>query len=45
MQKALTQMNLKLQHVISDISGETGMKIIRAIIAGEYDSNILLMAS
>lgn len=37
MEKALTQMNLKLQQVLSDISGETGMKIIRAIIAGERD--------
>ena len=35
MQKALTQMNLKLQHVVSDITGKTGMDIIRAIIAGE----------
>src|SRR5262249_21158804 len=31
MQKALTQMNLQLQHVISDITGWTGMKIIRGI--------------
>ena len=35
MQKALTQMNLQLHHVITDITGETGMKIIRAIVAGE----------
>ena len=35
MQKALTQMNIKLQHVVSDITGKTGMDIIRAIIAGE----------
>jgi transposase len=35
MQKALTLMNLQLQHVISDITGWTGMKIIRAIVAGE----------
>lgn len=35
MQKALTQMNIKLQHVVSDITGTTGMDIIRAIIAGE----------
>lgn len=35
MQKALTQMNLKLQHVVGDISGVTGMKIIRAILNGE----------
>jgi len=41
MQKALTQMNLKLQHVIRDITGETGMKIIRLIVSGERDSNVL----
>ena len=35
MQKALTQMNVLLQHVVSDITGKTGMDIIRAIIAGE----------
>jgi transposase len=37
MQKALTQMNLKLQHVVSDVTGETGRAIIRAILAGERD--------
>lgn len=37
MQKALAQMNLKLQHVISDITGVTGMAIIRAIMAGERE--------
>jgi transposase len=37
MQKALTQMNLKLQQVVSDITGMTGMAIIRAILAGERD--------
>ena len=35
MQKALTQMNVKLQHVISNIMGKTGMKIIEAIVRGE----------
>ena len=35
MHKALTQMNLKLQHVISDITGKTGMDIIEAIVGGE----------
>lgn len=34
MQKALTQMNLHLQNVISDITGVTGMAIIRSIVAG-----------
>lgn len=37
MQKALTQMNIKLQHVVSDLTGVTGMAIIRAILAGERD--------
>lgn len=35
MQKALLQMNLKLDSVLSDIAGRTGMRIIRAIVAGE----------
>ena len=37
MQKALHQMNLQLPHVLSDITGETGMAILRAIVAGERD--------
>ncbi len=37
LQKALTQMNVKLQHVISDITGKTGMDIIEAIVRGERD--------
>ena len=37
MQKALTQMNVKLQHVIRDITGKTGMDIMEAIAAGERD--------
>ena len=37
MQKALTQMNVKLQHVIRDITGKTGMDIIEAIASGERD--------
>lgn len=41
MQKALSQMNLQLHNVLSDITGETGMKIIRAIIAGERDPALL----
>ena len=35
MHKALTQMNVKLQHVIRDITGKTGMDIIEAIVRGE----------
>jgi transposase len=38
MQKALSQMNIQLHNVISDITGETGMKIIRAIVGGERDT-------
>jgi transposase len=41
MQKALMEMNLQLHHVVSDITGATGMRIIRAIVAGERDPNIL----
>ena len=41
MQKALTQMNVQLHHVIADITGDTGMKIIRAIDKGERDPAIL----
>jgi transposase len=37
MQKALTQMNLQLTNVITDIVGKTGQEIIRAIVAGERD--------
>lgn len=37
MQKALNQMNIQLQNVISDTMSETGMRIIRAIAAGEQD--------
>lgn len=41
MQKALTQMNVKLQHVIADITGLTGKRIIHAILEGERDSRKL----
>ena len=41
MQKALMQMNLQLHHVVTDITGVTGMKIVRAIIAGERDPSVL----
>jgi hypothetical protein len=37
MQKALTQMNIQLANVISDLSGWTGQRIVRAILAGERD--------
>lgn len=38
MQKALQQMNVQLSQVLSDITGETGQAIIRAIVAGERDA-------
>ena len=41
MQKALTQMNLQLGQVISDVAGDTGQKIIRAILSGERDGPTL----
>jgi transposase len=37
MQKALVEMNLQLHNVVRDITGDTGMKIIRAICNGERD--------
>jgi transposase len=36
-QKALAQMNIQIVNVIADIVGETGQKIVRAIIAGQRD--------
>lgn len=41
MQKTLTQMNGQLATFISDISGATGMTILRAIVAGERDPDKL----
>src|SRR5438552_5594469 len=41
MQKALTQMNIQLANVISDVVGETGQKILRAIVAGERNGHAL----
>jgi len=41
MQKALTQMNLQLGNVISDIAGTSGMAILRAILAGERNPQVL----
>lgn len=37
MQKALLQMNVQLSQALSDVTGETGLRIIRAIVAGERD--------
>ena len=36
--KALTQMNLQIQHVISDLTGRTGLAMVEAILAGPRDS-------
>jgi transposase len=40
-QKALTQMNLQLANVLTDVSGATGQAIIKAILAGEHDPHKL----
>src|SRR5258707_9806147 len=41
MQKALTQMNIQLANVLSDVSGVTGQAIIKAILGGERDPHKL----
>lgn len=41
MQKAMTFMNIQLHHVLATITGVTGMRIIRAIVAGERDPDVL----
>jgi transposase len=41
MQKALTQMNVLLHVVVTDISGQTGLKIVRSILAGVRDPVLL----
>lgn len=41
MQKALTEMNVQLANVLSDITGKTGLRILRAIVAGERDGQAL----
>jgi transposase len=42
MQKALTEMNLRLKEVLSQIHGISGMKMIKAILKGERNSKVLL---
>jgi len=44
MQKALTQMNIQLANVLSDISGVTGQAIIKAILGGQRDPHKLIGA-
>jgi transposase len=41
MQKALTQMNIRLADVINDITGASGLRIIGAILSGERDAGRL----
>lgn len=41
MQKALTQMNIQLANVLSDVSGVTGQAIIKAILGGQRDPHKL----
>jgi transposase len=42
MQKAMMQMNVQLHHVVSDITGRTGMDIIRAIVGGQHEPKELV---
>lgn len=42
MQKALTEMNIRLKEVLSQIHGASGMRIIEAILKGERNSDVLL---
>src|SRR5271169_3822418 len=41
MQKALTEMNVQLHHVVADITGATGLRIIHAILGGERNPAVL----
>lgn len=41
MQKALMEMSLQLHHAVSDITSATGMRIIRAIVGGPLDPEVL----
>jgi transposase len=43
MQKALMQMNVQLHHVVTDITGGTGMRIIRDIVAGVREPSTLAL--
>jgi hypothetical protein len=42
MQKALFEMKVQLSNVISDIVGESDMRILEAILAGERDPKVLV---
>ena len=41
MQKALSQMNLQLHHVLSDLTGQSGLAMLDAILAGQRDPRVL----
>lgn len=41
MQKSLDQMNIQVHRAVTHITGKTGMRIVRAIIAGERDPQVL----
>lgn len=41
MKKALTEMNVRLDQAVTDVTGQTGMQIIRAILGGERDAREL----
>lgn len=41
MKKALTQMNIRIDQAVTDVTGKTGMGIIRAILDGERDPQVL----
>jgi hypothetical protein len=41
MQKSLDQMNIRAHHMVLDLSGMTGMAIMRAIVGGERDPKVL----
>jgi transposase len=42
MQKALDRMNVKIHEVLSDLTGASGLRLVRAIVAGERDAAVLL---
>lgn len=41
LQKSMDQMNIRLHHAVSDIDGDTGMRILGAIVAGERNPHVL----
>lgn len=41
MKKALTEMNVRLDQAVTDVTGQTGMRIIRTILDGQRDPDVL----